>query len=273
MYVKKSTFYRKKSTSKKSPAKKIPYKRKATVGTVKRIVKKEIAKNVENKHREVLNLGRNLYSSASGPFNASNVIQVSPGSTSLDIAQGTADGTRIGNRIKIKYLGFKGTLVSNTYDATVNPTPKPMQIKCFIFYERNDPSTFPPNPRADFLQFNSTTSALTNDLVDLWAPINNDKYRVLTSRTFKLGSSTYGQGAAIVGSINSNNDFKLNCNFRMNLTKYIPKLVRYNDNNTDPISRGLWAMFVPVWADGTQAPDTTLMATVSYSSMISYEDA
>lgn len=237
---------------------------KPTVSQVKRIVKTVFNKNCETKTREVYNLSRDLYSSNSGPFASSNLIQVSFGASAVDVSQGVADGQRIGNKIKLKRLYFKGTFIPVLYNAANNPTPKPVQIKMVFFYTRAEPADFPTNPQLDFLQFGSTTTALTNDLVDMWAPFNTDKYRILATRTYKLGQSTYAVSGTTPAVPYSNNDFQLNCNFKVNLTKHLPKLIRYNDNNMDPTSRGIWCLIIPVWADGQQAPNTTLMANMSY---------
>lgn len=247
-------------------------KRMAAKVTVKRGIKRTIEGYFEAKSRQLINYGRDLYSVPSGPFAASNILPLNFSNGSMNIQQGSGNGQRVGNRFRVKKFMFKGTLTPNNYDATVNPTPKPMQVRMWFFYQRDAPTTIP-TPMTDFFDSNNTSVGMNGDLTDLWTPVNSDKYRLLGIRQFKLGSSTYGQGAAIVGSINSNNDFKLNCNFSVNVAKMLPKVVRYIDNNVDASSRGCFVMIEPVWADGTVAPNTTLMCRMDYMLDCQYVDA
>lgn len=231
----------------------------------------------ESKNRELFNYNRDLYSfdNGSGPFAAGNVIPINFSSGSLNIQQGTGNGQRVGNRLHVKSLTFKGTLSPYPYDALSNPTPKPMQVNMWFFYQRDAPASIPTNPQNDFFESNSATAALRGDLTDLWSPINTDKYRLLGKRTFKLGHAASWLPANVGQVTNNtfyNNDFKLNCNFSVNIAKMIPKLVRYIDNNVDASSRGVYVMIEPVWADGTVAPSSTLMARMDYMIVGKYTD-
>lgn len=227
----------------------------------------------EDKSREYFNFGRDLYSATSGPFAASNIIACNFSNSAIDILQGTGNGQRVGNKVRVKKFMMKGTLLPKGSDVN-NPTPKPMQVKMYFFYDRTNPTAVP-NPLADFYQFNSTSSAITGDLTDLWCPVNEDKYRLLGVRQFKIGFQEYWSGSNVASTLGTgfpNNDFKLNANFSVNLKKWLPKLVRYNDNNADATSRGLFCMVLPVWADGTVAPNTTLMARMDWMFECQYED-
>jgi len=252
--------YKKRAYKKKSaPKKKTSLKK----NSVKRMIRTEIARNTEDKTTQTLLLESKPYSSSNVNFNTGNIIQVSPGAVAVQIGQGTGQGQRIGNKIKLKKLMMKGTFVPQPVNAE-NPALIPVQVKLLFMYNKQTPATAPA-PSTDLFQFGGGTYGLSNKLVDLWAPVNTDKYRVCTSRTFKLGhAGTTGFG---------NNDFKYNVNFKVNVAKYLPKVTRFNDNNTDPITRGLWMAVIMCNADGSQIPANTRPVIFTYMLDATYEDA
>ena len=147
----------------------------------------------------------------------------------------------------------------------------------FIFYERANPTTTPA-PTNDFFQDGSSSSGFNNDLTDLWRPVNSDKYRVMATKTFKIGYSQYAgtaQNTANQGAYqaNSNNDFKLNANFSFNLTKLYPQMVKFNDNLTETTSRQLFCLFFYAGADGQPLPSASVSLGVQYMQDFVYEDA
>lgn len=229
----------------------------------------------ESKSRQLINYGRLLYSVSSAPFAASNILPLNFSSGAANIQQGTGNGQRVGQTCRLKKFMFKGTLVPHPYNATDNPTPKPMQVKFWFFYQRDAPTTIP-NPLTDFFESNNTTAAMNGDLTDLWTPVNAAKYRLLGVRQFKLGwalnATTAAPSSAVPAAAQPNNDFKLNCNFSVNVAKMMPKLVRYVDNNVDATSRGVFVMIEPVWADGSVPPAGTIMCSMDYMLNVEYTD-
>jgi len=250
-------------------------KRNVRKGGLKKLVRREIARNVENKTKQSYVITKTIVPSSS--VNAQdNVIELGP-TVGLVIEQGVGQGQRIGNRIKTKKLVWKGTMVPTPYNATTNGIPVPQQVKIWIFYDRTDPNA-EPQPATNFFQDGNSSRGFLNDLADLWAPINTDRYRILASKTFKIGYADYsGQttnAAATSGNqYFANNDFKLNANFSFNLTKHYPKNVRFDDNNGVPTTRGLFAMFHTVTADGTAFPSGSIPLGVQYVQNYVYEDA
>lgn len=276
------TYAKKRTVSRRSYAP----KRKMTA--VKRIVKREIARNVENKHRDVLVgagsgvAGRELVSATNTTFfDDNNVIKLTPAATdaawpALVIQQGTGSSNRIGDRIKIKKMMFRGTIIQSTYDSIKYPVVKPTQVKMFLFYNRQQPSLKPAvQANSDFFQFNNSAQIIEDDLISMWAPVNEDKYRVLKTKIFKVGRQTSAQfSTGTTGPVNlASNDFQLNCNFSIDVTKYMPKEVRFRDNDADPSSRGLYAMFVPVAADGTAFGSGSFPCNLTYNLSCTFEDA
>lgn len=268
-------FSRRKSFRKKTTSKRRTFKRKTVrKGGLKKLVQREIARNVEDKSVQTYNLGLALTSSNAAAFNTNNIIQVSPSAIALPVNQGTGQGARVGNRIKIKKVMFKGTLVPQAYNATTNVLAVPLQVKMFLFYDKLAAPNTIPAIYSDFFQFGSTTTSLHNDLVDMWSPVNTDKYTVVKTKIFKLGfADNIGSGNAIGNQYFANNDFKMNCNFSIDLTPHLIKHVKYNDNSSDPSTRSLFCAFVCSRADGGGYGSTQIPAGVQYMLDMKYEDA
>lgn len=263
--------YRKKAMKKRAPKRKA-YKRKGSK-LLKKMIRREISRDVENKMVQSFNLGKDLDTPATASWELTNIIPLGPGTGGVLINQGVGQADRVGNTIRTKKLTFKGSLIANPYNATSFPTPLPVQVKMWIFYDKANPTTFP-SPTADFFQNGSSSRGFLSDLVDFWAPVNLDRYRVLTTRTFKLGYSSYqGSGSAAALQFMANNDFKLNVNFSVDLTKYYPKVVKFNDNTSVPSSRNLYAMFEYASAAGGQFGSGIKAVNLSYMQQYVYEDA
>jgi len=269
--------FRRKRTTKRRFAKKRTFKKRgARRPAIKKMIRREIARNIENKGRQHFVEDHLIQCSTNVSGFDASIFPVGPAAGTLDIQQGPGQGARIGNQIKTKRLMFKGTIVPLAYNASTNPLPQPIQIKMWLFYNRILP-TFEPTPAAlaDFFQDNNSSEGFSDDLVDLWKPVNTDNYRVLATRIFKVGNAMYNTAAG--GSTNSqfgsNNDFKLSTNFSIDCTKMIPKITKYNDNNSDPTTRNLYCMMQVVRADGGTTLSNWVMARCSYMLDYTYEDA
>jgi len=270
-------YSRKNSMRRKAP--KRTYKRKSYAKKVakplKMAIRREIARNVENKQAQYYNYDTRLYAPGNANFPNDNIFPVGVDPGSLVISQGTGQGQRIGNEIKTKKLVFKGTIVPQAYNATFNAAPMPTQAKIWIFYQKDAPTTVP-NPMAGpgFFQNGSVTKGFQNNLVDMWSPVNSDAYRVLATKTVKLGYAGYdGLGAENQFQFYQNNDFKMNVNFSFDLTKHYPQRVKFNDNTTVPTTRGLFCMIQYVLANGFAVPTTAYMLKLQYMLDYQYEDA
>jgi len=251
-------------------------KARVPVRAVRRAVRQAVAANVETKVRSVANLGQTLRSSISNVFDTQNIISLGCQVGAIEINQGAGQGQRIGNKITIKKLVFKGTIVPYGYNATTNTFCIPLQIKMFIFYDREDPNALPtPQLQANFLDFNNSVQALHNDLVDLWAPVNAERYRVLKTKTFKLGFAS--NDLAVLGTNGpnnwANNEFKLNCNFSMDITKYMVKKQSFVDNTANASNRQLYAMFVLCNSNGSPLADNQQPCGLQYQLTCWYKDA
>lgn len=250
--------------------------RKGKFSSVKKVIRSEISRNLEKKSKQYEQQDDLILGSANSLTLDATIVPLAPDSTYLQIDQGVGNGSRVGNSITTKKLTFKGTLVPLPYNVSTNPEPRPVQIKLWVFYDKTRPTEEPtPAQSANFFQFNNSAAGFSNDLVDLWRPINTDVYRVVATRTFKLGVSRFdANGTVFAGSSYfANNDFKYNCNFSIDLTKHIPKIVKFNDTNSQPTSRGLFSMFVAYYADGTAMASGVIPAKYSWMLDYTYTDA
>lgn len=264
--------YRKRRTL---PYKKRSYRRRGvSASAVKAIVKKAISRNVENKTVQYFSSGTNIRNSAATDY-FSTIIPCTPYGSVLDIPQGTGQGNRIGNRIKIKNLVFKGVIYPNQYQATNNTIPQPVQVVLWFFYRRSQPSIIP-SDLFGFFQEGNVTRNFQNDLTDVNGTVNNDSYRLLTKRVFKIGYADYETSTAGLQPASmsfANNDFKLNRTFKINLTKYAIKMPKFTDSSQTPTSRGIFCIPQVIAASGGKLPGTQLLANMSYELSLSYEDA
>lgn len=266
--------YRRRRVVPKARARKSYATRKKSLTGLKKLVRREISRNIENKTFQYLGTGLDILPSNSPGFDA-NIIPCYPAAGYLAITQGLGQGQRIGNKIKIKKLKIDGVIFPQPYNAVSNLTPCPTQIKVWFFYDKEEVNAVPaPATAADFFQFGSTAIGFQNEFFDHTMPVNTDRYRVLTSRIFKVGYASYsGTGTQPQQGNFASNDFKLNARLRVDLTKYVVKHCTYRDNNSTPTTRGLYMMLQPVYANGNPITAATIPAKMEYMMTVDYEDA
>lgn len=256
----------------KLPARKKRRVRKVTTKAISRICKKIIARDVENKQAQYYDAIADIYPVTHAGF-VNSVIPLTPYASYLAISQGTGESDRVGNRLKIKRIMFKGIILPTAYNVTSNPVPRPSEIIMWIYHSRDDPTTLTA-PDNSFLELNNGSQALSGNLFDTIAPVNNDKWVLHKRKVFKIGFAEYG-GTGTTASQQSfaNNDFKYNRKFSINVTKYAVKHVKYNDNTTTPSTRGVFCVMQAVSATGGGYTSAYIPAEMSYTLTMEYEDA
>lgn len=248
-------------------------KKVATGGGLKRMVKKLIQKSAEKKMVNYVRMDMPIAGSDSTTTIA-NVIPVTPYTGALEIAQGTSQDERVGNRIQIQRLTLKGSVFAIGYDLTINPNPQPTVVQMFVYYDKTNPTIIPdPFGSNDFFQFGGSSADFRNDVVDGWAPINKDRYVCVVRKKFKVGFATYGgTGIAVTQQSYTNNDFAFSRDFSVNLTKHCVSKVRYEDLDFNPSTRGLFCSWVCFAANGSAYPSTAQPCRVSFSVDATYTD-
>lgn len=240
MYRKRN--YRKRVT-RKTYKKRAVGKRSSSVSAgVKKYVKKELHKNIENK---VMNVAvANAFGNILQNSNM-NVFPMTPYTGYLVISQGITQNARIGNKVSTRRVMLNYCMVPKPYDATTNPLCRPQEIDMFLGYVKGTPSTLP--VATDFnnlYQVGSTSLGPQGELPDLIADINTDYWVIKKRWRHKLGyADVTGTGASPGSQYYANNDFKFNVVKKLNITKFCPKTLVWNDASNTPTSRGLFFFY------------------------------
>lgn len=268
--------YRRKSMSRK----RAPVRRRASfakravrraVATVSRArVRRQVTRLAETKSSnfyldDPLTYGNN----ANGSY---NLLSLTPADPTIDpygpqITQGTGEGNRVGNQIRPVRCRFSGVMWPSAWSSTKNKNPMPLEVCMWIFSVKpginiSTQANFQMNVLQKFLQYGNTYQPISGQIQDIVLPVNQDVVTLYKKRVFKLGNNAYanwdGAGTPNVPNNSfSNNDFKLNCKFSIDYTKCCPKVIRWNDTDIVPTSRGVYCLTVPYYANGGVAADPT----------------
>jgi len=264
--------FRRKFTRKKRFGKKRSFRKKRGGKGLARIVKKLVRRQMETKTFQEYQNTTKVYASNHASY-AASVIPVTPFGTYVDIQQGLGQGGRIGNRIDLVSLRFSGILTPRPYNATFNTAPSPKNVIMWVFGDKDIPTNLP-TQGTDFLQLGNGSQGLTNTLTDMMAPVNLDRYRLWKRKVLKVGFASYG-GTGVNAGYQSytNNDYHLNRRVSLNVMPYAIKKVHYDDNDVNPMTRGVFVIFQVLNADGTSAGATNEAMDLTYTISAKYKDA
>lgn len=258
---------KKRSSAKKSVKKAVARVRKQPlVKLIKNVIKRQEETKIAV-YQDGFNFG-------GGAINASNIVPLTPfTSPYLSIVQGTGQGDRIGNRIRVKSAIFRYTLYPSPYNAVTNIIPIPQHVRLWFFSVKESNSLLASNP-PNFIQNGDSSSSLTGTLTDLNRVMNNDLYTYLGHRTHKIGYAEYfGTGASAANEYFRSNDYKLNVNAQVNLTKMYPKQIKYNDTGTVPSSKLIMVLWESINADGSSPVALGLPCYINFQVTLKYTDA
>lgn len=294
MAFRKKTYRRKRSFKGKTATKVRKAIRRAKRAPLRKMIKAEIHRQIENKTIQTVSA---IYiptttDNTSGVQINNAIIRLTPSSTlSYQIAQGDGQGQRSGNQITTRKMVIRGVMTAEPYDVAQNPGPVPVVVRMHLMYDKRTPNGIDPSnnnevnptpqsPNNDFFQFGNTVTGFQGTNLDQMQTINTDRYAVLASKTFKIGYQRYdgtttSTNATAAQQFYTNNDFKMQVPLRWNVTKHMPKKIKFNDASTSPNCRGLYLMSYAVPATGaavtaaTPVPQCLFRFTLDYQ----YEDA
>lgn len=196
---------------------------------------------------------------------------LSPYNGYLTISQGSGQGARTGNKIRIAKAKLQIVLFPGSYDAVQNPSPRPQYIK-FWFVRPKGQSNSTTLTINQFFQNGSSASAFNGNLIDLNSTVNAQEFTLLGQRTFKLGNSVISQPGVTNQQLFSNNDFPLSVIKTMDITKYLYKQYNFNDSTNTP-SNDMTVMFVEgINADGTVVANGVWSSFINFRITIDYVD-
>jgi len=262
--------------SRKTVVKKRVYRKKRVSNpivsvAVKKYVNRKLGAKVENKCVQInggTNFGNVLESTDFNSF------PLCPLSGYWGIAQGVAQGQRIGNEIKPKQVYLNYVLRPKVYDPTNNPNPQPVEVQMLIGHVKQYPGSIPVAADINQLfQSGSSVTAPIGSLRDIISVVNTDYWTIKKRWTHKIGNSNVaGSGGQLLQQTYSNNDFKLNVVKRINISKYIPNTLKFNDSTLSS-SKNMFLMYYAVGCDGSILGANTLVANLDFWIDFNYEDA
>lgn len=231
-----------------------------------RLIKRVVQRMAEKKTIQLTVDPYELANPVNPDFQTENILTLGQYNPALVIAQGTGEGNRIGNRIRIVSAWFKFILMPNIFDLEVNSRPLPQDVRLVIFKlkaQLRDLSEAQVtwNTAGNCFQDGNSASGLTGTVTDMFSAINTDVLTVLYDKVYKLGASSYDYAGSTHGAYyyGMNNDYKLNIIRRINLMKHgMAKRWLFEDNigTTTFGYNPLFAVFIPVDAFGTANVDT-----------------
>lgn len=233
--------------------------------SIKRYVKKAIHRNIENKEMIAYTTNQSLVCTQGGVPLGTNLI--------LAPTVGTADHQRIGNCIKLVRGVFEGRINIVPYDAANNPLSTPVLVKMFVVRHMGvtgSQSTLANYAWSTFFRSSGATNGFTNSPLDLFQPINTQVWRVLMTRTYKIGAAN----ATTTGKVGTGGYFDnspMSVGFKFNYAKYCRKVLKFSEEDAYCKNDNLIAIWQCVMADGSS---TTLSpAEVHYCNTFVFEDA
>lgn len=177
--------------------------------------------------------------------------------------QGTGESDRIGNEIRPISLVLTGVIRANLgFDNTTNYNPCPLRVTMWLVRIKKHLTDSSTNLEQivdnTFFQAGNTSSGMFGTTLDLTRTPNSDQIEVQMKKTFLLGASDYISAFAVNSGNNSqqryaDNGTTISRMFRINLTKYLPKKLMFNDgSNTTPVNaRKMWLMITLQRVDGS----------------------
>lgn len=202
----------------KSYRKRRSYKKKLPVTkAVKKYVKREIHRNVENKVQHV----KYAQADIATVITDAQVIPLGP-----VIARGTGEGDRIGNEIRIRkaILNIQGYLL----DTSISPDiPKVVSIYLFKCRPQNFPTV---GNMQGFLQDGNSAVQYQGRITDFMKPINSDLF-ILRKQINKIHVTGYTATNPIGSNLYTNNFM-----YKLDVTKYFKKRLLFNDGSTNTIT-------------------------------------
>lgn len=200
-----------------------------------------------------------------------DAVYIGPDTSSYLIAQGTGQGDRLGNVIKVKKCILKYYLTPIKQNDALNPLPTPQLVRVWIGNIRSNLAEIPNATTIAELYAGGNTSFPPNETVDdMMAPVNADKFIEKYTCVHKVGHAIYS-GALTAFSGYANNDFSESTFATVDCTKFFKSKLYFNDNNLQTDSN-LFMWMEAVNCDNSQYLNGPTVKMV-YNIQFVYEDA
>lgn len=272
------------------------YPKKRAVGLVRILKKRKVTKRGLIKRRAPLAtrkyvkslLSRSQETKQAMPSTANNVeiqpygIASTHGSTHFNfapmfstIAQGTGNGQRIGDSIKVQRLTLQGFMnFDPSHYGDTDYMKNPLYVKMIVFRRKDDvidPCNYGTTGINDLLLNGSIASAPQNLPSDMWRRFNTNVYKIYATRLFKLGNSAPSNNPQDTGQWN--NDFSFSKRFSIDLSKHVDK-VMFSETTGQPTNVSFNVAFLVCFANGyTPSSGQKPCVEIHYDMNCSYKDA
>jgi len=253
----------------KKPIKRVYKKKTPMVKTIKTIVKKALAKEIENKQVVVQDNIFPIFQLASNTITGTTVETLNP-----IIVQGVGENGRIGNSVKVKKLTLTGYLCPS---ATIIDTRVPAvigqwNVRVFIGRLKNTIN----QPVTTDLNILMRTGANTQPFdssngLSLCRSVNHELFTIYYDKIHKIGFQN-GNNASVATGLH-NNDYKLSKYLKIDLTKHVKKNLIFTEGSNNPTNMGLymWAGICDSLCSGYT--NTAGLVNMIYDLEYIYEDA
>lgn len=190
----------------------------------------------------------------------------------------SGQGYRVGNRLQPKRVLFKYNMSENGYNATTFVTPQPCYVKFFLVKGKESPLIPPTQAQLGgvngiFFQGGGAAFGFNGTPMDIIQDVNHDDYTLLAEKTFKVGPANYsGTGSNGAFEYFQNNDFKIAEQGSWDITKYMPKVMKFDDNGNST-SPTVWLIMQVVPAVAALSFNAAqLPITLDYQIIFEYQD-
>lgn len=264
-------YAKRKPRSKKRVYRKRPQRTTRVTPNLKRYVKKEIHRNIENKEYTSYAINQPITIGISGsvvPFQ----INLLP-----EIAQGTGVSNRIGDAIQPVYGIIRGQVNLLPFNEVTNPFNN-VVVKMFLVKwksQTNPGATIGDTNLNNFFQAGPNDSVgFQGNMLDMMLPINASEWTLYATRKFKLGvgqvsaSATYGRQGTPADNSSYCKNFTI---------KYIPNVLKqkltFNDIATARPKNTNLRLFVQVVNTDGSAGTGITPVEIHYTHTFKWEDA
>jgi len=207
----------------------------------------------------------NLVGTGNGSLD-NQIWAVGPTTTNADpkaivLARGPDEGQRIGNSVATRKNHFDFCAVLKPWNASTNANRRPLYLTAWVVSIRGGcyaTTVVDVEGLITSWFFNSGTSyqGFSDSVLDQIRTVNEDVFTLHAKKTYKLGNaSTFASGAGGATPTSAqgytNNDFSIVVKDRIDLTKFTPRTIRYNDGDTLSYNNQKWLFFTMSNCDGS----------------------
>lgn len=190
------------------------------------------------------------------------------------ITQGTGNGQRVGDTIRVKSLTLQGFVnFDPSHYGDTSYMKNPVYLKMIIYRRKDnviDPCNYGTTGISDLLLNGAVSTHPQNLPTDMSRRFNTDVYKIYATRLFKLGNAAPSDSPNETGQYN--NDFSLSTRFSVSLSKHVDK-VKFNESGGVPTNVAFHVAFLLCFANGyTPSSGQKPCVEIHYDMNCSYHD-